>query len=352
MYRNTYAVVNTKNIKDNVSKVIEEYKNYEYYFGVVKADCYGHNNIDSIKSIIDGGVNYLAVATLDEALLIRDELKDIPILCLGIIPPKYVNVCIENNITMTISSLDYAKELVREKDLGNLKVHIKINTGMNRLGISDEVEVEDTYRLLKDKGIFIEGVYTHIYDAISSEHTLVQFDEYVRLIKNLPKEEIRIFHVAASDALVLYDKINFVNGCRLGIIMYGFSSKLKLKSTMEFVSEVVQINNLKKGDTTGYNAKYMASKDTKIAVVSCGYADGVIRKNTGRVVYINNKEYKIVGNICMDMLFVEVDDKVKVGDKVFILRDNDHIKYVSSYLETIPYEVLCSISKRVPRIYK
>ena len=134
--------------------------------------------------------------------------------------------------------------------------------------------------------------------------------------------------------------------------MYGFNDKLSLKSTFRVVSEVIQINTLNKGDSLGYNALYKASSNNeKIAVIPIGYADGIIRKNTGRYVYINDKRYPIVGNICMDMLFVKIDDEVSLYDQVELLRDNNHINEVSNYLETIPYEVLCTISKRVERVY-
>ena len=135
--------------------------------------------------------------------------------------------------------------------------------------------------------------------------------------------------------------------------MYGFTSDkdLNLKSTFSLHSRVIQINNLKKGDKVGYNGIYVAEGNEKIAVVPIGYADGVIRKNTGRDVYINDKRFPIVGNICMDMLFVKIDDSVKVNDEVVLLKDINHIEEVADYLETIPYEVMCLVSKRVPRIY-
>ena len=178
-----------------------------------------------------------------------------------------------------------------------------------------------------------------------------QLGIFENIVKKIDYSDM-IIHLSASDALVNYSKPDFINGCRLGIIMYGFNDKIKLDSTFRVVSEVIQINTLNKGDTLGYNGMYQASSDNeKIAVVPIGYADGIIRKNTGRYVYINNKKYNIVGNICMDMLFVKVDDSVKVYDQVELLKDIDHINYVSEYLETIPYEVMCTISKRVERVY-
>ena len=350
--RKTYAEINLSNIKENVSKVIKRFDNYDYYFGVVKADSYGHGALKSVQSVIEGGCNYLAVATLEEALSIREKFSDIPILCFGIVPYEYIDLCVKNNITITVSSYDYALELVNVF-CDNLKVHVKINTGMNRLGIADSIDFKKTINLLWENNVFVEGVYSHIFNASDALDTNTQFDKYQEIIGDIDKSRIPIFHISASPALVLYKKLDFVNGCRLGFIMYGFTSDkdLNLKSTFSLHSRVIQINNLKKGDKVGYNGIYVADGNEKIAVVPIGYADGVIRKNTGRDVFINGKRFPIVGNICMDMLFVKIDDSVKVNDEVVLLKDIEHIEYVADYLETIPYEVLCLVSKRVPRIY-
>lgn len=352
MYRDTYVKINLNNLKENVSKIIKRYNNYDYYFGVVKADCYGHYDLKPVEAIIDGGCNYLVVALLEEALEIRRKFKDIPILCLGIIPINYIDICIKNNITITVNSIDYVNEII-EKNFKNLKIHIKINSGMNRLGISSREEFKNVYKKLKENNIFIEGIYTHIYNAKNRSDTLKQIENYNMIINDIDKKEVPIFHIAASETLTNYKKLEFVNGCRLGIIMYGFTNdkELNLESTFSLYSKVIQINNLKPGDVVGYGGIYKAKENEKIAVISIGYADGIIRKNTGRNVYINGNSYPIVGNICMDMLFVKIDDKVKLNDTVTILKDIDHINEVASYIDTIPYEIICTISKRVPRIY-
>ena len=351
--RRTYTEINLTNITENVKKIIKKYNNYKYYFGVVKADSYGHDGLETVKAIIDGGCNYLAVATLEEGLIIRREIKDIPILCLGVVPCKYIDLCIKNEITVSITSLDYIKELA-QTDCSNLKVHIKLNTGMNRLGISNIQELEEVNKIISEKNIYVEGIYTHIYNANNEKDYNKQIEKFKKMIEKIDTSKIKIIHISASEAIVNYKKPEFVNGCRLGIIMYGFTSnkELNLKSTFSLYSEVIQINNLNKGETVGYNGFYKAEKDNeKIAVVPIGYADGIIRKNTGRTVFINNKEYKIVGNICMDMLFVKVDDTVNIHDKVTILKNIEHIEKVAEHLETIPYEVMCSVGKRVPREY-
>lgn len=352
-FRNTYAEINVRNLCNNVQSIINFYNEYKYYIGVVKADNYGHGNIESVNAVIKGGCNYLAVATLDEAMFIREHNKTIPILCLGSISYEFIDVCIKNNITITIHSLEYMKELI-EVDCTNLKAHIKINTGMNRIGISNYEELYETIEFIKEKNIEVEGIYSHIYNANNKEDYEKQLENFNNMLQKIDTSNIKIIHISASESLVNYKKPDFINGCRLGIIMYGFTTNkdLKLKDTFKVYSEVIQINTLNIGDSLGYNALYKAKRNgQKIAVVSIGYADGIIRKNTGRTVYINNKEYKIVGNVCMDMLFVEIDDNVKLHDKVEILKDIKHIEDVSEHLDTIPYEVMCSIGKRVERRY-
>ena len=350
--RKTFCEVNLKNLKSNIEKIISTHNDYSYYFGVVKADCYGHGDLSSIQHIIDGGCNYLAVATMKEALFIRDNYKDIPILFLGCVNYDDIGLCNEKNITISICNLEHAKmirEYTDKYNCSNLKCHIKINTGMNRLGVSKENEFLEVFDLASN--ICIEGIYSHIYEASNEEVYLKQLERFKNIV-NLIDVTNMIIHLSASDALVNYSKPDFINGCRLGIIMYGFTDKIKLDSTFRVVSEVIQINTLNKGDTLGYNGLYQATSDNeKIAVIPIGYADGIIRKNTGRYVYINNKKYNIVGNICMDMLFIKVDDSVSVYDQVEILKDIEHINYVSEYLDTIPYEVMCTVSKRVERVY-
>lgn len=349
MYRKTYVEVNLKNIESNVKTLIKKYNDYKYYFGVVKADCYGHNGIETVKAIIRGGCNYIAVATLDEALEIRRNITHIPILCLGIIPIEYINEAIENNITITISNYDYFEQVIKYSDL---KVHVKINTGMNRLGISNKNEFNTIYKSIKESNLTLEGIYTHIYNALDNETTLKQFNKFEEITSDINLKEIPIVHLGASDATITYSKQPYANGCRLGIAMYGLmdNKQIKLLPTFSLYSEVIQINDVE-NETVGYNGQYKVNDKEKIAVIPIGYADGIIRKNTGRNVYINNQVYNIVGNVCMDMLFVKVDDTVKVGDRVTLIKDIKHIEEIAKHLDTISYEVMCSIGKRVPRVY-
>ncbi|MBQ9019252.1 MAG: alanine racemase [Bacilli bacterium] len=345
MYRNTYAKVNLENIKKNVKTIINNYSGYKYYIGVVKADTYGHNSNKVIKSIIDGGCNYLAVSSLEEALEIRKDFST-PIICLGIIDSKYIDICINNNIDITIPNINYFNEIKTKK----VNAHIKIDTGMNRLGIKEKSEFNKIFNT--NTNINIKGIYTHIYETTNYENTLRQISKFKEITNDIDLNKIDMIHIAQSDTLINYPKIDFCNGCRLGIIMYGLTdNNLELSSTIELISEIIDIKKLKKGETVSYNGTYKASENELIGIVSIGYADGINRKLKNAYIYINDKKYKIVGNICMDMLMVKIDDSVKLHDKVYVYKDINHIKYLSNYLDTIPYELICNISKRVPRIY-
>ena len=348
MFRNTFAEIKLDAIRHNLQILNQKFSNYEYHFAVVKADCYGHG-LAAIQPMLDAGCNYLAVATLDEAIEVRKLHSETPILCLGTIPYSGLETAKQNNITITISSLEYIKNAPADS-LDGLKTHLKLNTGMNRLGINNPEELVESYNLLDN----VEGIYTHIYDAANREHTNKQFARFSELAHSLPLENIKIVHTSASEATLYYPKPGYVNACRFGIVMYGFYAPedYNLQSTFSLKSEVVQINTLQPGESLGYGGVFIAEEEAKIAVVPIGYADGIIRKNKGRAVYINNQAYEIVGNICMDMLFVKIDNTVKVGDTVELLRNNKHIEEIAKHLDTIPYEILCSVSQRVPRIYQ
>lgn len=347
MYRNTKAIINLKNLKENVSNIIKEYNDYKYYIGVVKADCYGHNTYKTVKSIIDGGCNYLAVSSIEEALQLR-KYFNIPILCLGIINYKYIDICEKNNIDITVTNLDYLKKIKDYK----VNIHIKIDTGMNRLGVKEKDEFNLIIKELKNSKLYLKGIFTHIYNAKDEFSTLRQIEKFKQITSDIDLSKVDIVHIAQSETLINYPKIEFCNGCRLGIIMYGLiPNKLNLNNTIQLISEVIEIKNIKKGESVSYNGIYTSKKDEKIGIISIGYADGVNRLLTGAYVYINQRKYKIIGNICMDMLMVRIDDLVSLHDKVYIYKDINHIMSLSKYLNTIPYELICNISKRVPREY-
>lgn len=343
--RETYELIDLKKLQNNVRTIIHYSSNYKYHIAVVKTDCYGLG-IKCIESILKGGANYLAVSSLDEALKVR-KITSERILVLEPIDINYIDLAIQNNITLTISSLDYLMKIKNKKST----CHIKINTGMNRLGISTRDELNKVYNIIMNSNIKLEGIYTHLYKADDENITNEQFKVFEHITKDIDLSKIEIVHIPNSKYITTYKKKEYVNGCRMGIIMYGFDDKLNLDSVFSLRSKIIEIKHIKSGETVGYDGKYIASKDEIIGIVPIGYRDGIIRHNTGRYVYINDKKYKIIGNICMDMLFVLIDNTVNINDTVYIIKDNNHINEIAKYLDTINYEIMCSISDRVDRKY-
>lgn len=388
MYRKTYVEVNIDNLKDNVKNIINYYKDYEYYFGVVKGNCYGHGTTYVINELIESGVNYLAVSSLEEALEARKINKKIPILCLEPIRVEYTDICIKNNITMIVHDYNYAKELIAKEINKKLKIHLKIDSGMNRLGFKNREQLNEIYKELKEKeNIEIEGIFTHFATlGINDKEWDNQLEKFKEITKDINLKEIPIVHLYKSAAFINHPKIDFCNGIRLGIAMYGYYSNpvinkkglknklrlikraiykkkykvsktttelpIELKPSFKMYTEIIQIKKIKKGEFVGYGAVYRAKQDEIIGIMPVGYDDGIFRKSRGRFVSINNKRYQLVGDIGMGMCAVKIDNTVKIYDKVTLIGDNIPIKEVAMHNATTIYETLCNIGKNVPRVYK
>lgn len=380
MYRKTYVKIENSILTSNVKKIINKYQNYKYYIGVVKANAYGHGDY-IINDLIKGGINYLAVSSLEEAISIRKYNQEIPILVLEPINIDHLNTILENNITITVDSLVYTKSLIEKNFPKELKVHIKLDTGMNRLGIKDKQEVTDTINLLKENNsIIIEGIYTHIgTSGINDIYYDQSINKFKELTSNINLEEIPIVHLNRSITLVHHTPYQYETGVRLGIIMYGFNQSineptgirkikrdllikklgisksilyndLDLKTAFSLYSEVISIRNVSKGEFVGYGANYIAKENIIVATIPIGYNDGITKSI--KYVSINNKLYEIIGDICMDMIQVKVDNTIKLYDTVEIFGKNISIKDVSTRINTNAYHIFTGITTRVPRIYE
>jgi len=380
MYRKTYVKIANSILTDNVKKITSKYKNYQYYIGVVKANAYGHGDY-IINDLIKGGINYLAVSSLEESLSIRKYNKDIPILVLEPVNLDYLNIVIENKITITIDSLNYAKSLLEQQLPSKLKIHIKLDTGMNRLGIKNKKEVTTTINLLKEnKNIILEGIYTHIgTSGINDIYYDQSINKFIELTSNINLSEIPIVHLNRSITLVHHQIYPFETGVRLGIIMYGFNQSipnptgikkikrnllikklgisesilyndLDLKTAFSLYSEIISIRKVSKGEYVGYGANYIAKEDIIVGTIPIGYYDGIT--SSMKYVSINNKLYEIIGDICMDMIQVKIDNTIKLYDEVEIFGNNISIKDVSHRTNSNAYHILTGITTRVPRIYE
>lgn len=383
MYRKTYAIIDEDKLKNNIKEIKAKYNNYKYYIGVVKNNAYNHG-IKIINSLIEGGVNYLAVSSLEEALDARKYNSEIPILCLEVIDLDYIYDCINNNVTITVESLEYLEKLNKIKLDFPIKIHLKLNTGMNRLGISEVKEVNKCVSIISEnKKLILEGIYSHFATSgISDKYYDDQMKKFQELTKDIDLTTIPIVHLGRSLTLVNHDKPDFVNGIRLGIIMYGFSQSIKedtslrgklraikrkklikkfnisktyltndlnLKTAFSLYSNVMTIKKVKNKEFVGYGANFFADRDIKVAIIPIGYADGVTIKYKN--VSIKGQKYQIIAD-SMDMLMVKVDNTVKIGDKVEIFGENISIREASRNNGCNSYRLFNMITNRVPRIYK
>lgn len=382
MQRKTYARINGNILTENVKEIIKQYPDYQYYFGVVKNNAY-HHGIKSALDLIKGGINYLAVSSLEEALAIRKYSIDTPILCLEPITIDFILDAINNNITITIESLDYVNKLLEIDLYDKLKVHLAIDSGMKRLGFYKKEELNKAYKLLKEnKNILIEGIFSHFATSgVMDPYFDRQVNSFLEITSDIPLKEIPIVHFGRSLTLVNHPKLSFCNGIRLGIIMYGFSqsrkegnsikskirklkrkwlqkkykcsettleNNLKLKTSMELYTEVMSVRPVHKNEVVGYNT-YKVREDGYILTLPIGYADGVNR-NFGNV-YVDGNYLKIVSD-CMDMLLVYSPKSIKIGTKVEIFGPNLPIHKVCQKLGINAYHLFNQISNRVVRIHE
>lgn len=381
MYRKTYARIDGGVLEKNVKEIVNKY-NYQYYIGVVKNNAY-HHGIKVVNNLIRGGVNYLAVSSLEEALDIRKYNFEIPILILEPIDLEFIDDAINGKVTLTIDNLEYLKNLNKLELSYAINVHLKVDSGMNRLGFKTQKELHEAVKLLeKNDKLILEGIYTHFATTgVNDYYYDKQLSNFKEITKEVDLKKIPIVHVDRSLTMVTHEKLDFVNGVRLGIVMYGFhgsrtlgkglkgtlrnlkrklylkryhvsptilANDLRLKTAFSLYSEVVSVRKVSKGEFVGYNATYKVKEDAYVATIPVGYADGVTKEFES--VVIRKKKYPIVAD-SMDMLMVLVDSNVKVRDKVEIFGDTITIPEVVSKLGINAYHLFNQISNRVPRIH-
>lgn len=378
MYRSTHVKINLDNIKNNITEITKKYNNYDYYFGVVKGNCYGHG-IQIIETLIKNGINYLAVSSLDEALEIREINKNIPILCLQPIDTEYLDICSKNNITITVHSSTYVKNI---KNINiPVTVHIKIDSGMSRLGFNNKNELKKAISLLqKNNNINIEGIYTHMgTTGITDVYRKKQLNNFEDITSLIDLNIFKIIHIDRSITLLCQPKIPYCNGVRLGIVMYGFGQKriernfmqkikyevktrlynipktnydeLNLLPAFSLYSKVIQVKKINQGSLVGYGISYQAPEDMIVATIEIGYYDGLNLNYNNNYVFVNNKRYKIIGTINMGMITIKADETIQEGDMVEIFGEHISIKEAARNSHTTVYQLLSCIPKFIPRIY-
>lgn len=367
-----WAEVNLDNIAHNVREIRRITNKKAELMGVVKADAYGHGAMEVTKTLLANGVTRLAVSMLDEAIQLRKNGIDVPILILSYTDPARAEEIILNNVTQTVYSYDLAKALsdAAVRLHRNIKIHIKIDTGMTRVGFMPGYSaVKNVVEISKLPGIIIEGLFTHFASADEKDkrYTYMQFERFMSICNELSRigVYIPIKHVSNSAAIIQFPEMH-LDMVRPGIILYGMypsdnvdKSKLDLKPAMTLKANVILVKNVEKNTYISYGRTFKTKRESKIATIPIGYADGYTRLLSGKgKVLINGEKAPIVGRICMDQCMVDVTDlksEVRVGDEVVLFGkqgDNEiTVEEIAKAIGTINYEIVSLIGKRVPRVY-
>lgn len=369
--RPVWAEINLDNLANNIREVRRITEKDTLVTAVVKANGYGHDAIEVSKVFLNNGADRLAVATLSEAIQLRKAGLKAPILILGYTPNYQMKELIKNNIIATIYTLEQAKVLSNiAKELNKkAKLHIKIDTGMSRLGFSyNDSTVDRILKISKLKNLEIEGIFTHFAkaDEKNKEFTDVQYKRFEKVTKALKQRglDIPIKHVSNSAAIIDLPQYN-LDMVRAGIMLYGLypsddvdKSNVNLKPSMTLKAKLSYIKEVPENTGISYGHIYITNKRTKIGTLPLGYADGFTRLlSTKTKGTIKGKKVPIIGTICMDQCMVDLSElkDVTVDDYVTLFSDGKdntlHIDDVANVLGTINYEIVCMIGKRVPRVF-
>ena len=368
--RPVWAEINLENLAHNMREVRKITKEDTIIAAVVKANAYGHGAIESSKVFLENGADRLVVASLSEAIELRLGGIDAPILVLGYTPEGQYEEVLKYNIIQTIYDYTLARELSKcaTKIGRKAKIHIKIDSGMGRIGfLSGEKSVEDIIKISQLPNIEIEGIYTHFAtaDELDKSFTRLQYNRFMDIVNKLENRglNIPIKHMSNSAAIIDLPEYN-LDMVRAGIMLYGLypsqdvnKDNIKLKPAMTLKAKVFNVKTVPNGFGISYGQIFTTERESKIATIPIGYADGFTRLLTSKgEAFINGKMVPIVGKICMDQSMLDITDvdEVSIGDEVILFGDGEkglHIDEVANKLNTINYEIVCMVGRRVPRVY-
>jgi len=368
--RPVWAEVNLDHIKFNLNQVIKNVPEETMVMAVVKADAYGHGVLPVAHAAVEAGADRLAVALPEEGRKLREADFELPIQILGEVLSKQVSILVENDLIPTISKLETVEqldELANKKGITK-KVHVKVDTGMGRIGVFPDNALDFIKEVMSFENIKVEGLMTHFAkaDEEDKDYTYNQWDQFQMVIDRLEEENIDIPIKQAANSATIIDLPHMaLNMVRPGIMMYGLrpshevDQDFKLKPALSWKAQIVYLKEVPPGTGISYGATYITKKKAKIATIPMGYADGYARllSNKGEVL-INGQRAPIRGRVCMDQFMVDVThiDDVKIGDEVVLIGKQGDAEFsateMADLIGTINYEITCDITKRVPRIYK
>ncbi|GAA9182950.1 alanine racemase [Helicobacter pylori] len=373
--RASFVEVDISSLRHNFSAVKSIVPKDAHIMAVVKANAYGAGAIKASEIFLQEGANYLGVATLDEALELRSHFSKTPILILGYSPNSNASMLIDNDLSAMIFSLEQAEVFSQMalKSQKRLKTHLKIDTGMHRLGLEPNFKsIEIIKKICALKGLEVEGIFTHLgnADANIKTHAKNQMKAFNAFLEQLLNQKIEFQYRHAYNSAGILSLCNgnenrLLNLYRPGIMLYGFypSNGMKetcptiLKNVISLKAQIVQIRSVKKGEFIGYGEHFYTNEETLVGVLALGYADGLMRTLGNRIqVAINNQLAPLIGKVCMDQCFIKLNNiQAKEGDEVILFGDKsakaNDASEIAALLNTIPYETISTLSKRLERVY-
>lgn len=367
MARPTKSYIDLAALKENL-KNIKAFAKTKVMM-LVKADAYGHGSVICAKQAEKMGIDYLGVASIEEGVQLRQNGIKSPILSLGPICIGSEEECVLFYIEQAVATVDEVKRLsfFATKMQKSVGIHIKIETGMHRTGVRAGEDLNDLLCAIKEcEFLKVKGVFTHFAqsDTCEKEYTNMQAAEFNKAVLQIKNTigDCGLVHASNSGGILSYPEYKF-DMVRAGIACYGYypsqqiQRSIKLKPVLSFKTAIAVINKLKKGESVSYGSSFVATKDMLVAVLPVGYGDGYKRLLSNKAeVLVGKKRAKIIGTICMDMLMIDVTDiDAHVGDEVILIGENEFdvisADELAEHAQTISYEILISITQRVPKVY-
>ena len=362
--RDSWVEVNIANVEHNINELKKFIKNDKKIFAVVKADAYGHGALMLTPTFIASGVYMLGVASLDEAKQLREGGFEQPILVLGAAPIWAFDWAAENNISLSIFSEQHlqAAQQAFDKTGKKIQAHVKIDTSMNRIGINPNNALDFIRKIQYTNCIDLKGIFTHFACAENRKITNEQIETFKNIVEKIENKNNLLIHCANTATTIAYqDKLGFTNMVKQGIGLYGLmpdlpsdiEKKPDLKQVIGLKARIVNIHNAEQNEGVSYSYSFIADKPTKIATIPVGYADGIPRALSNKIIAkLNGKKIKQIGNITMDQMMFDITDiDAQEGDIITLLDEELSIDNWANELGTINYELTCRLKVRLPRVY-